>query len=194
VVFACTAPAQVWSNPDQKVEVSGLHFRTARSPEGTAPLAAALETIFQNSDVCCGKYSAMVDIVEASNPLSLQEVGAKLQGRHILGDGRPILISANYLAAKPTDGRIAAGTTLLPALRNHQPLLMEWNSHLYVVYGAVYTEFVSDDTNGPSYIDTIDKLLLFDPISGKEATFDRLADDWQKVQGLLTLTVGPSSS
>lgn len=195
LLVGCALHAQVWTNPEQQVQVDGLRFRKAHTSEGTDPLAAALETIFQNRDVCCGKDSAMGDIVTAANPLSLQAVAAKLQGRHVLGDGRPVLISADYLAANPTNGGEPAVTKVLISLRNHQPMLMQWNSRLYVLYGAVYTEIVAyDSESGGGTMDTIDKLLLFDPVSGTETTFDRLADDWQKVQGLLTVSVGLSSS
>ncbi len=60
---------------------------------------------------------------------------------------------------------------------------------------TLYTETVSADENGSrAVLDTIEKLLLFDPASGKETTFARVTDDWTKVQGTLTATVKPSSS
>jgi hypothetical protein len=187
--------AQISTNPDQVVQVSNLRFHVARNADATSPLAAALETIFSNPDGCCGKDSSLVDMVAAANPLSLQDVAAKLQGRHVLGDGRSVIIDAEYRAVNPTDGKLPAATNLLTALNNNQPLLLEWNSRLYVVYGAVYTEIVSADENGSRVVlDTIEKLLLFDPVSGKQTAFARITDDWTKVQGTLTATVKPSSS
>ena len=58
------------TNPDQVVQVSNLRFHVARNADATSPLAAALETIFRNPDVCCGKDSSLVDMVAAANPLS----------------------------------------------------------------------------------------------------------------------------
>lgn len=77
-------------------------------------------------------------------------------------------------------------------MRN-QPLLMDWNSHLYVVQGVLFDEAV--DTNG-IHDYAIHKLMLLDPRfsdTRREASFDRLKDNWNKVEGLLVLTVSPGS-
>jgi hypothetical protein len=64
---------------------------------------------------------------------------------------------------------------------------MEWNSHVYVVYGVIYNTTYSPD-NGR--MDSILKILLLDPRFSdqrREVTFDRQTDDWSKVQGILLL-------
>lgn len=183
--------AQVWTRPNQQILVPGLHFRT----DATAPLNASLAILFQNPDVCCGKYSALVDSFASANPLHLEEVASRLQGRHVLGDGRPIVVVADYLPITSTDGRPPAHTLILFALHQRHPLLMVWNSQLYVVYGANYDETITHDSDGGAGVmDTVDQLLLFDPATGKQKIFDRLSDDWNRVQGLLVVTVSPSSS
>jgi hypothetical protein len=68
---------------------------------------------------------------------------------------------------------------------------MEWNSHLYVVYGAIY-DTVYTPEGGRS--DSILKIFLVDArYSGqrREVIFDRQTDDWGKVQGLLMLKSAP---
>jgi hypothetical protein len=135
-----------------------------------------------------------VDFVSAANPLALQDVAHKLNGRHVLPDGRPILVSAEFYLANPNDGSVNAVGTILTALNHNQPMLLVWNSHLYVVYGAIYTETVIESSDGGGMMDTVDQILLFDPSSGERTVFDRLKDDWTKVQGLLTVSVRPSSS
>jgi hypothetical protein len=73
------------------------------------------------------------------------------------------------------------------SLVEKRALLMEWNSHLYVVCGVIFDQTFNQD-NG--MINAVHKILLLDPrFSDKqrETSFDRLTDDWGKVQGLLML-------
>ncbi len=190
--LTCVSFAQTWSTPLES-RVSGLEFHTAKSSD--AVLSAALETMFRNPEVCCGKYSALVDVVDRMNPNSLQDISTKLQGRHVLGDGRPIQVIAKYYPALPTDGKMPADFHILPALQINEPLLMLWNSKLYVIYGALYTEYSYNDlASGSSNKDTIEKLYLFDPSTGQQTTFERTRDDWREVQGLLMVSSTPSSS
>jgi len=112
----------------------------------------------------------------------LKDIAAKLQGRHRLNDGRPIMVRAEYVPATS----LVSGT-LLSTLSEKHPLLMEWNSHLYVVSGVIYnTTYTAEGAR----MDSILKIFLLDPrFSGqrREVTFDRSTDDWGKVEGLLTL-------
>jgi len=66
-------------------------------------------------------------------------------------------------------------------------MLMEWNSHAYVLYGAIYDETIYTDGHRDY---AIRKLLLFDPnatAANRETAFDRQKDDWSKVEGFLFL-------
>jgi hypothetical protein len=74
-------------------------------------------------------------------------------------------------------------------LIENRPLLMEWNSHLYVVYGIVFNQTISQDGG---IMNAIYKIFLLDTRFSevdkrREISFDRLTDDWGKVQGLLLL-------
>jgi hypothetical protein len=69
---------------------------------------------------------------------------------------------------------------------------MEWNSHLYVVYGVTYVETV--DSQSGAIVDAIHTILLLDTRFSDErrhVSFDRATDDWGKVQGLLMLKAAP---
>jgi hypothetical protein len=68
---------------------------------------------------------------------------------------------------------------------------MEWNSRLYVVYGSIFNQTLNQDS---SVMNAIHKILLQDARFSDErraVSFDRLTDDWGKVQGMLLLTVEP---
>lgn len=172
--------------PNTELRINDLPSLTAKSKDPSDVLAASLEIIFRDKDVCCGKNSALEDDVQRADPKSLKDVATRLQGRHLLSDGRPIMVTAEYVP--PTS--LVAGT-LIGALSGKQPLLMAWNSHLYVVYGMIYgTTYTAESGR----IDSIFKIFLLDPrFSGqrREVTFDRQTDDWRKVQGLLTLKAAP---
>ncbi len=174
-------------NQDQEIFVRDLPSLTAHSQDPSDILLASLETVFHDRDVCCGKNSALRDNVLAADAKSLQNIAEKLEGRHLLNDGRPIKVTAEYV----TSDAINAGH-LITMMLNQQAALMEWNSRLYVVRGVVYRWMESGDpTNGSrAKITVIHKLLLWDTRfsdSRRKVIFDRTTDDLNKVQGLLFL-------
>jgi hypothetical protein len=171
--------AQV-SSGDQEVRVHDLASVTARSTEPSDVLAAALEMILKDKEVCCGKDSALEDTLQRVDPQSLQDVANKIQGRHLLSDGRPIMVTVEYL----TPEQVSGGHMIVMLRENRVPLLM-WNSHLYVIDGMTYIEDADAD-GGISYL--IHKFSLQDPrYSGtrRHVTFDRATQDASKIQGVL---------
>ena len=69
---------------------------------------------------------------------------------------------------------------------------MEWDGHIYVLYGLTYVGNADYDTYAAAYL--THKFLLVDvrfADSRREITFDRLAEDAGKVQGLLFLDWKP---
>lgn len=187
VTYAQDYPVGIsFVRPNQEVIVTDLHLEAASSASSAPLVASAIETVLRSPRVCCGKDSALGETPLTDERVSLQDLGNKLSGRHILSDGRPVTITADYFAAST----INSSQIVLPLLRQ-QPMLMQWNSHLYVLYGVTYDEDVYTDGTR-DYV--IHKLLLLDPgASGSthHAVFDRLKDDWSKVQGLLLLTATP---
>jgi len=188
ILASCFARSQDYPSqasvfhPNQVVQINNLPLRAAQSTSSSATLIAALDIVFHHPDVCCGKGSTLEDVTLSADSLSLKELGNKLQGKRRLRNGRPIMVTAEYLSPSS----IGAEQLIAP-LTNNQPFLMEWNSHLYVVYGAVFDETVYS-SGLRDYV--IHKLLLFDPrlsTTPNETTFSRQKDDWTKVQGLLLL-------
>jgi hypothetical protein len=186
LAVGCFAYGQVYY-PNQEVRISDLPSLTAPSTKASDVLATSLEIIFRDNKVCCGKNSALEDPVHSADPMSLKDVSSKLQGRHLLRDGRPILVTAEYLpAASVNSGQ------LIGALKEKRVPLMAWNSHLYVVCGVIFD--VTVDYSSGSRMDAIRKVLLLDTRFSdqrREVAFDRLTDDWGRVQGLLMLKAAP---
>lgn len=177
---------------NQEARVTNLPLLTAPSKNRSAVMATALDTILHEPAVCCGKNSALEDVAlyaSLANGLSLQELGSKLQGKHLLSDGQPIVVSAEYIP----QSSIYVGF-IVRTLQEQHPLLIEWKSHVYVLYGTIF-----DETRDPyaGVEDSIHKLFLLDlrfSDSRREVVFDRETDDWGKVGGLLTVayTIQPS--
>ena len=134
VAFSCFASGQV-AYPEQELRVNDLPALTARSTHASDALATSLEIIFNNKEVCCGKNSALEDSVQSADPKSLKDIANKLQGRHLLSDGRPITVTSEYL----TPDQVNAGH-LITMMRDQHPAFMMWNSRLYVVCGVTYVE------------------------------------------------------
>jgi len=173
--------------PNKEVRIADLPSVTAKSRDASDVLAATAEIIFRNKDICCGKNSALEDDIQRADPKSLKDVGNKLQGRHLLSDGRPIVVTAEYVPASAVNS-----VNLIEVLTEKQAPLIEWNSHLYVVYGVIF-DLTVDDTNGAKTY-AIRKLLLLDPRFSdqrRKLAFDRQTDDWSNVQGLLMLKAAP---
>jgi hypothetical protein len=183
--FPCLLNGQAL-NQDAELDVQNLPSLTARSPHSSDVLFTSLETVFHDEAMCCGKDSALEDTVAAANPKSLKDVAGRLEGRHLLADGRPIKVTAEYLAPD----QVSSGHLIAMMMGQHAPL-MEWNSHIYVVHGIVY--FWTSNPTPESAIaeqSVIHKFLLWDTRysdSRREVVFDRTTEDANKVQGLLFL-------
>ena len=174
--------------PNQEVRVPQLPQLMARTHDLSDVLLTSLDIVFHDPGVCCGKNSALEDRALTADPLSLKEIASKIRGRQLLSDGRPIMITADVL---PTAPSIDISWQIIGGLRDKQALLIVWNSHLYVLYGAVFDEVGSEDG---STAFMIHKLLLLDTrYSGprREVIFNRDTDDWGKVEGMLRLSVTP---
>lgn len=185
LALCCFATAQTYY-PNTEVRISDLPSVAAKSKDASDVLAASLEIILRDKDICCGKNSALEYDVQRADPKSLKDVATRLQGRHVLSDGRPIMVTAEYVPATSL-----VGGTFIGTLNDKQPLLMEWNSHLYVVYGVIYSTVFSPEGGRT---DSIFKIFLLNPRYSdqrREVTFNRQTDDWGKVQGLLTLKAVP---
>ena len=177
-------------NIDQEIEVRDLPSITSPSRHSPDVLVTSLKTVLHNPDVCCGKDSALVDSVEKADPKSFQDVATRLNGRHLLGDGRPIMVIAEFFL---TD-KMSAGYLVTTMTSQHAPL-MQWNSHIYVVHGLIYFWQPSGTPDAPSGpVAVVHKFLLWDTRysdSRREVVFDRDTDDLKQVQGFLFVQVRP---
>jgi len=187
--FLCAGHAQIL-NQDTELDVHGLPFLMARTPQASDVLLTSLDTVIRDRGVCCGPDSALEDSAKAADPKSLKDVSTKLDGRHLLGDGRPIKVTAEYFSAD-----VLNSGYLLDKMKSQHPPIMEWNSHLYVVHGIVYLWMESGDpeTPGPASV-AIHKFLLWDPRYSderREVVFNRDTDDLSKVQGFLFVQFKP---
>ena len=169
---------------DQEARVSDLPMLTARTHDAADVLATSLEMVVHDPGVCCGKDSALEDSVERADPAALKDVAARLQGRHLLSDGRPIAVSAEFWSPEA----VSAGK-LANVLNSGHALLMMWNSRIYVLYGVVYRWVDSSPDAGPYTI--LRKMLLLDTRFAderREVEFNRETDDPAKLQGFLFVT------
>jgi hypothetical protein len=163
-----------------EVHVGDLPTLQASSKEPPDILRASLGTILQNPEVCCGKDSALDDSVQRADPASLPDVAAKLQGRQLLSDGRPIMVTAKYIAPDALNAYL-----LLQTLQQKHAMLMQWRSHLYVCYGVTYRK--DYDANGSVQYTILTFRLIDTRYSDarREVVFKRETDDWTKVQGVV---------
>jgi hypothetical protein len=188
LALSCLAQGQGQiAYPEQEVRVQDLSSLTARSVHSADVLATSLQIVFNDKEICCGKNSALDDSVQRSDPKSLKDIADKLKGRHLLSDGRPIMVTAEFL----TPDQVNAGHLVLMLTDKHAPLMM-WNSHLYIVGGVSYVETVDSSYSTVGY--AIHKFFLQDARfsdARRAVVFDRLTEDPGKVEGLLFLQAAP---
>ena len=168
---------------DQVVAVKDLPVLKAPSEDASAVLATALETVLHDKDVCCGKYSSLGDAVLSA--ASLKELSPKLEGRHVLGDGRSIMVHAEYFPQSP-----ALARPIVKTLMDQQSMLLEWNSRVYVLYGANFDEI--RQYNPDDWMFTIRKFSLLDvrfSDQRRAIEFNSQTDDWKAIQGVMRVSV-----
>jgi hypothetical protein len=185
VAFCGCAYGQI-NNQEQELEVHNLPNLMAQSHDPSDVLLTSLDTILHDREVCCGKDSALLDSLAPADPRSLKDVADRLQGRHLLSDGRPIMVTTEYLAPNET-----SSGHMITMILNQHAAIMEWNSHLYVVHGLTYM-WLSDGEGG-EYTELL-KFLLSDTRysdSRREVSFIRGTDDADKVQGFLFVEFKP---
>lgn len=171
--------------PNQEIRVAHLPRLAARSADPSYVLLTSLDIIFHDHAICCARDSALGDSAAAAEPGSMKDIVAKLQGRHLMSDGRPIIVTVRDLAPQATRNP----GLVVSALTDQRALLLIWKSHLYVLYGALFDEAQYADG---SLAETINQLFLLDPRysdSRREVPFTREKDDWNQVEGLLLLSV-----
>jgi len=186
LALSCSAFPQKYYSM-QEVKVDGLPSLMARTHDPSDVLLTSLDTIFHDREICCGKDSALEDSALQADPKSLKDIATRLHGRHLLSDGRPIVVTAEYIEPDKLNGGL-----LITTMRNKHALLLEWNSRLYVCYGLAYRYDYDSDKGGE--MDTILKFLLLDTRysdSRRDTVFDRETDDWSKVQGVVLLEAKP---
>jgi hypothetical protein len=173
-------------NQDNEIQVHDLPALMARTSHASDVLLTSLDTLFHDHDICCGRDSALVDSAEAADPHSLKDVASKLDGRHLLGDGRPIKVKARYVDIDAMN----SGEIVATIANQHAPL-MEWDSHIYVVRGVVFFwAAYGGGEQGYTPVTVIRKFLLLDTRysdSRRDVVFDRETTDLNKVKGMLFL-------
>jgi len=173
-------------NQDQEIEVHELPLLMAKTPHSSDVLLTSLDTVLHDREICCGRDSALEDAAQAADPKSLKDVASKLDGRHLMGDGRPIKVAAEFV---PPD-QVGSGRVITAIANQHAPL-MEWNSHVYVVHGVVFFwSAYGGSEQGYTPVTVIRRFLLWDTRysdARREVVFNRETDDANSVQGLLFL-------
>src|SRR5579859_123079 len=179
LIFGSFSPGQI-AYQDQELRVHHLRALMSVSQGPSYILLTSLDTILHDKSVCCGKDSALEDSLKSADPKSLKDVAGKLDGRHLLSDGRPIKVTTEYLP-----GDQASGGHLIKMIQDQHPALMQWNSQIYVVHGVDY--FWQSDGQGGMYTQ-LHKILLWDTRysdARRDVTFTVGTEDAGKVEGIL---------
>jgi hypothetical protein len=180
--LAQTDSKQVFAyKPNQHARLQHIELRS--TADRSDSLNVLIEAAFHDPDICCGKQSALRSDLEHLITDSLQGVGNRLKGRHVVKDGRWISVEAKYLP----ESSINAVALVEPVLQDER-VVVEWNHRLYLLKAVSFDE--TRFTDGSSdYV--ITQMTLLDPQSkakNHEVLFVRQKNEWSNI-GLLRLTV-----
>ncbi len=170
--------------PNQEVQIASLPSVVAASKSKSDVMVSSVATAVIDPDVCCGRNSALVDRVDSANGRSLMLLGEKLRGKHYMDSGLSIVVTDQYWP-----GASVNADDIVASLMARRPLLMDWSGRLYVLYGAVFDEYIY--TSGKD-VRVIHTLMLVDTRFSdrrRYVSFNRQTDDWGKVTGLLALAI-----
>lgn len=168
---------------DLEIRADTLPTLVAPSKDPMDVLLTSLAIVFRDEEICCGKDSALGDRVRTADPKSLKDVASKLNGRYLLSDGRPFIVTADYMAPEEMNA-----STLISMIAAQHAGLMQWNAHLYVVDGLIYRWIMMGADSTSTSMTVIHKFLLRDPRFAdqrQKVEFNRSSDDIPKIGGLL---------
>ena len=74
-------------------------------------------------------------------------------------------------------------------MKLQHPLLIDWNGHLYVLYGAVFDEYVYSNSTTQHVLKTLSLIDTRYSDERRYVSFNRQNDDWGKLTGSLTLSI-----
>jgi hypothetical protein len=178
-----TSTETISTIPNQRVTVDVPSY-VANSADPLDVLQYTVATVLRDPTICCGKGSALYARLSATDAESLPRVADRLRGKHNLPGGVPIVIEDHYWPRESVHAE-----DIIASLMQKRPLLMDWDGHIYALYGAVF------DLNKRSsgYEERVVRsFLLLDTrhSDGRRfVKFDRQKDSWQKVRGFLDLKV-----
>jgi len=181
-------------SPNQELRIAALPPVVAASTSDFAVMKASIATAVLDPNVCCGRNSALGDQVVSARGASLRDLGGKLRGKHYLDNGTSIFVADQYWPAAPIEQNSVKAGDIITSLLAQRPLLMNWDGHLYVVYGAIYDVCAAGSPDYPSYgnFPAIRTLLLVDTRFSdrrRYVSFNRQTNDWGKVTGFLALAI-----
>jgi hypothetical protein len=171
-------------HPNQRIEISHLAPVSSVDKDSPSTARAALVTVLSAGKIQCDRDSAFERIADANSRESLATLATKISGATCLVDGRKSSMAVNFVSNANIQGN-----GIVASLKQGMPLLMEWRSTLYVLYGVVYDERIYSSGRQDNFIR---EFLLIDPrYSDRQqlATFDRGKDNFTEVTGIASVSL-----
>ena len=188
-IAVCQAPNTsdaISTIPNQRVTVDVASY-VATPDDPLDALQTTVATVLRDPTICCGKGSSLYARLSAADAASLPRVGERLRGKHSFPYGSAFTIEDHYWPRESVRAE-----DIIASLMQKRPLLMDWDGHIYALYGAVF-----DLNKHSSGIEerVVRSFLLLDTrySDGRRfVKFDRQKDSWQKVRGFLEFKITTS--
>ena len=184
----CQAPntsETISTIPNQRVTADvPTYISTSADPLET--LEATVATVLRDPTICCGKGSSLYARLLPMDARSLPRVAERLRGKHSFPYGSAFTIEDRYWPRESVHAE-----DILASLMQKRPLLMDWDGHIYALYGTVFD--LNKHSSGVEERIVRSFLLLDTRYSDgrRFVRFDREKDSWQKVRGFLEFKVTP---
>ena len=153
--------------------------------------AAGMETLLRTQDVALDQHYWVQKSdggeICLETLASLEQLARVVTGEYVLDDGRKVRLEAHTAPGAPVNM-----DSIILSLRRGQPTLLLWKGHAYVLYGAVYDEYISP--TGHRFFD-IREIKLIDPFYVEDerrlVSFLKDRDDPGDIGGTFEVTVTP---
>ncbi|MGH9579964.1 MAG: hypothetical protein ACRD2R_03140 [Terriglobales bacterium] len=173
--------------PNQSETMEAPAVTPAAEPCDNWAWAAGLESLLASQEVALQRefwlfkaHGGLLCLSPVPDPAGL---AAYIPGEYVLDDGRKVRLEAQFTPGAPSNT-----DELIMSLRRGHSFLLVWRGHPYLVYGAVFDEYIA--RTGARLFE-IRELKLINLLPAKEedrkVAFVKGRDDPGEIQGVLTV-------
>lgn len=182
---------QLYTKPDQTVDLEDIKLVTARQNCENWAIAAGLESMLKQNDVALDQIFWVMRIsggeLCAPEVPSADALAEVVNREFVVEGGRHVLLELSYLPGAPDNP-----DALIAGLKQHQLSLLLLRGHVYYLTGATYDEHINRDG---SRMFIITELRLANTFANHPGlVFSKARDNMDEIGAMISVTVKPAEA